>query len=262
MVIEFLAAAAAGENPYGLIPAIKNGGPLNQAVFVILVIMSIGSFYILFSKLFEQNKLIAEAKRIRSSFWGGSDLKSSAAKLNKDSAYRQIVEDGLRAQDQHTLLTDPVDAHDWTSLNLNRTRAAIETKLNKGLSFLATVGSTAPFIGLFGTVVGILSALVKIGVAGQASIDAVAGPVGEALIMTAIGLAVAVPAVLAYNWLQARNKAISKELVGFTDDVHGWMASNGAVRPAVARATTTATTPGKPMEVGKTAPGATTTTKL
>jgi biopolymer transport protein ExbB len=96
------------------------------------------------------------------------------------------------------------------------------------------VGATAPFIGLFGTVIGIYRALIKIGSAGQASIDAVAGPVGEALIMTALGLAVAVPAVLGYNWLQRRNKAIAEDLAAFSNDVLGYMASNGAVKPAVA----------------------------
>jgi len=139
------------------------------------------------------------------------------------------------AQDQHNLLTDPVDAHDWTMVSLSRTRAAIDSKLKSGLAFLATVGSTAPFIGLFGTVIGILGALLNIGVAGQASIDTVAGPVGEALIMTAIGLAVAVPAVLAFNWLQSRNKMISENLGTFANDIHGWMASGGAVKPALAR---------------------------
>jgi len=118
---------------------------------------------------------------------------------------------------------------------MSRSRAAIESKLKSGLSFLATVGSTAPFVGLFGTVIGILGALVKIGQAGQASIDTVAGPVGEALIMTAIGLAVAVPAVLAYNYLQSRNKTISEQMATFVNDVHGWMASNGSVKPATLR---------------------------
>ena len=148
------------------------------------------------------------------------------------------------------MLTDPVDQHDWTLNALGRTRAAIGSKLSKGLSFLATTGSTAPFIGLFGTVVGILSALVKIGAAGQASIDTVAGPVGEALIMTAIGLIVAVPAVLAFNWLQARNKAIMEDLTSFSNDVHGWMASNGSVKPTLVSTTARA---------GATAPGTTTT---
>src|SRR5947208_2900663 len=114
-------------------------------------------------------------------------------------------------------------------------------------------GPTAPFVGLFGTVVGIYRALIKIGAAGQASIDAVAGPVGESLIMTALGLAVAVPAVLAYNWLMRRNKAIIEELATFANDLHGYMVSGGAVKPVVvaagpkggtARATTTPTPSG------------------
>jgi len=134
---------------------------------------------------------------------------------------------------------------------MNRAKAAIDSKLKGGLSFLATVGSTAPFVGLFGTVMGILSALVKIGAAGQASIDTVAGPVGEALYMTAIGLGVAVPAVLAFNWLQARNKQISEELTTFVNSVQAWLSSNGAVKPVVSRTATAAARPGaaKPAPV-------------
>jgi len=252
MLITFAAAAAAngaaahGGNPYGLIPALQQGGPLTIAVFVILVIMSVGSFYILFAKLFEQNKIMAQAKKIRGSFWTAPNLREGANKLDKDSAYRQLVEDGLRAEEQHTLLTNEVDQHDWTLNALARTRGAIAAKLNRGLSFLATTGSTAPFIGLFGTVIGILGALVKIGAAGQASIDAVAGPVGEALIMTAIGLAVAVPAVLAFNWLQARNKAIVEELTTFSNDVHGFMASGGSVKPVSVTSGSRPATPTRP----------------
>ncbi len=267
MLITFAAAAAANgvavksENPYGLIPALKEGGPLSIAVFVILVIMSVGSFYILFAKLFEQNRIMKEARKVRGSFWTSSNLREGANKLEKDLAYRQLIDDGLRAEEQHTLLTNEVDQHDWTLNALARTRGAIAAKLNKGLSFLATTGSTAPFIGLFGTVIGILSALVKIGAAGQASIDAVAGPVGEALIMTAIGLAVAVPAVLAFNWLQARNKAIMEELNTFSNDVHGFMASGGSVRPVSASAAATATAKAHTQGSGTTArPGGATTT--
>jgi len=115
--------------------------------------------------------------------------------------------------------------------SLSRSEAAINSKLNGGLAFLATVGATAPFIGLFGTVIGIYRALIKIGASGQASIDVVAGPVGEALIMTALGLVVAVPAVLAYNWLQRRNKSIAEDISGFNNDLLGYMVSNGAVKP-------------------------------
>ncbi len=237
MMITILAAGAApaakGDNPYGLIPALQEGGLISQTVFGILVLMSIVSFYILFSKLFEQQKIINQAKRIgQQGFWNSNSLREGSAKLEKNSAYKQIVDDGLSAQDQHSKLTDPVEAHDWLHGSLARSEASINSKLGAGLAFLATVGATAPFIGLFGTVIGIYRALIKIGAAGQASIDAVAGPVGEALIMTALGLVVAVPAVLAYNWLQRRNKSIAEDLSAFSNDVLGYLASNGAVKPA------------------------------
>jgi biopolymer transport protein ExbB len=137
------------------------------------------------------------------------------------------------AQEQHSKLTDPIDQHDWMIGSLTRSQGAIASKLSTGLALLATVGSTAPFVGLFGTVVGIYRALIRIGASGQASIDTVAGPVGEALIMTALGLAVAVPAVMQYNWLMRRNKAIVEELARFAQDVHGYMMSGGSVRPHV-----------------------------
>lgn len=236
MIINLLAAAGAaapkGENPYGLIPALREGGLISQTVFAILVLMSVVSFYILFSKLFEQQKIINQAKRVRQGFWNSTSLREGSAKLEKNSAYKQLVDDGLQAQDQHAKLQDPVEAHDWLHGSLARSEAAINSKLGGGLAFLATVGATAPFIGLFGTVIGIYRALIKIGAAGQASIDAVAGPVGEALIMTALGLVVAVPAVLAYNWLQRRNKAIAEDLSAFSNDVLGYLASGGAVKPA------------------------------
>jgi biopolymer transport protein ExbB len=228
------AGAAPGSNPYGLIPALKEGGLISQTVFSILVLFLIISLYILFTKLFEQQKIINQEKRVRASFWSSNSLREGSAKLEKNSAYKQIVDDGLMAQEQHSQLTDPVEAHDWMHGSLARSEASVNSQLNAGLAFLATVGATAPFIGLFGTVIGIYRALIKIGAAGQASIDAVAGPVGEALIMTALGLVVAVPAVLAYNWLQRRNKAIAENLSSFSNDVLGYLASNGAVRPAAA----------------------------
>ena len=240
MITTILAAATAapkGENPYGLMSALREGGIISQSVFTILVLMLFVSLYILFTKLFEQQKVIAQGKRVRATFWNASSLREASAKLEKNSAYKQIVDDGLLAQEQHAKLTDPVEAHDWLHGSLARSEASINSQLNGGLAFLATVGATAPFIGLFGTVIGIYRALIKIGAAGQASIDAVAGPVGEALIMTALGLAVAVPAVLAYNWLQRRNKSIAEDLSAFSNDVLGYLASNGAVRPAAVGAT-------------------------
>ena len=145
--------------------------------------------------------------------------------------------------------------------SLARSQGAIGARLGEGLAFLATVGSTAPFIGLFGTVVGIYRALIRIGASGQASIDAVAGPVGEALIMTALGLVVAVPAVLAYNWLVRRNKSIMEDLAAFTNDLHGYLMSAGAVKPRLggsgpapgATQARTATAPSEPVRTPTTA---------
>ena len=228
------AAAPKAANPYGLMEALEQGGVIAWTVFIILVGMSVGTFFILFTKLIEQQKVINQYKKVRSVFWRSANLKEGAAKLEKNSAYKQLVDDGIAAQEQHSKLTDPVEAHDWLHGSLARSENAINWKLGSGLAFLATVGSTSPFVGLFGTVIGIYRALIKIGASGQASIDAVAGPVGEALIMTALGLVVAVPAVLAYNFLQRRNKAIAEDLSSFSTDLLGYMVSNGAVRPVVA----------------------------
>jgi biopolymer transport protein ExbB len=227
-------APAPGQNPYGLIPALEQGGPLTWAVFGILVIMSLATWYILFTKLFEQQKIFNQGRRARATFWQSSNLREGASKLERNSAYKQLVDDAIQAQDQHGKLTDPVEQHEWILGSLNRSHGAIASKLGMGLALLATVGSTAPFIGLLGTVMGIINALIKIGARGQASIDVVAGPVGEALIMTAIGLIVAVPAVMAYNWLLRRNKAALEELAKFSNDLHGYIVSSGAVRPSMA----------------------------
>ncbi|WP_443971188.1 MotA/TolQ/ExbB proton channel family protein [Sphingobium sp. CR28] len=237
------AAPAAGNNPYGLMEALEQGGVIAWTVFIILVGMSVGTFFILFTKLIEQQKVINQGKKVRGTFWRATSLKEGSAKLEKNSAYKQLVDDGILAQEHHNKLTDPVEAHDWMHASLARSEAAINSRLGGGLAFLATVGATSPFIGLFGTVVGIYRALIKIGASGQASIDAVAGPVGEALIMTALGLVVAVPAVLAFNFLQRRNKSIAEDLSGFNNDLLGYMVSNGAVRPVVAAAPVAAAKP-------------------
>jgi biopolymer transport protein ExbB len=247
------AAAPAPANQFGLMQALEEGGIISQSVFGILVLMSVVSFYILFSKLFEQQKILNQAKRVRQGFWTSTSLREGSAKLEKNSAYKQLVDDGLAAQDQHSKLTDPVEAHDWLHGSLARSEQAINSKLGGGLAFLATVGATAPFIGLFGTVVGIYRALIKIGASGDPSIDKVAGPVGEALIMTALGLVVAVPAVLAYNWLQRRNKSIAEDLSAFSNDVLGYLASGGAVKPVAVGAGNAPKAPVKPAAATTTA---------
>jgi biopolymer transport protein ExbB len=243
---------AASSNPYGLMAALQQGGLIAQTIFGILVIMSAASWYIMLTKLFEQQKIMNQYKRVRTTFWGTPSLRDGANKLEKDSAYRQIVDDGLLAQDQHTKLIDPVDQHEWLQGSLYRSQALVNSRLGNGLAVLATVGSTSPFVGLLGTVIGIYRALVKIGASGQASIDAVAGPVGEALIMTALGLAVAVPAVLGYNWLIRRNKVVAEQIGTFATDLHGYMVSDGAVRPAIASSAKVA--PAPTAKVGTTVP--------
>jgi len=259
-------AATAGKQ-FGIQNALQEGGLISYSVFIILVIMSLGTFYILFTKLMQQQKIISQGKKVRSSFWNSSNLREAANKLDQKSAYRAIVDDALVAQDQHGKLTDPIDQHDWMANSLARSQGAIGARLGEGLAFLATVGSTAPFIGLFGTVVGIYRALIKIGASGDASITTVAGPVGEALIMTALGLVVAVPAVLAYNWLIRRNKSILEDLAAFTNDLHGYLMSAGAVKPqmagpatrttAQARTGAAPTQPGnEPLRTGRTTTGA------
>jgi len=242
MLIDILAAAggeAAPANQFGFLEAMEQGGVIAWTIFGILVIMSVGSFYILITKLLEQNKILSQYKAVRTQFWRANSLSEGAAKLDKNSAWRQLVDDGLAADAQHHKLTDQLEAHDWLHGSLARSESSILAKLAGGLPFLATVGATAPFVGLLGTVIGIYRALINIGLAGSASIDKVAGPVGEALIMTAIGLLVAVPAVLAYNWLQARNKRIAELLSGFSTDLLANMTSRGTIKPEVITKTST-----------------------
>jgi biopolymer transport protein ExbB len=238
LIVDILAAAgqAAPQNKFGFVEALEQGGFIAYATVVVLGIMSFGSFYILFTKWFEQSKVMRQGRELRTTFWRAPSLREGAAKLDKNSAWRQIVDDGLEAQEQHGKMTDAMEAHDWLHGSLSRSEASVNARLASGLPFLATVGATAPFIGLFGTVVGIYRALIAIGIAGSASIDKVAGPVGEALIMTALGLLVAVPAVLAYNYLQARNKRIAEELESFSTDVMANINSRGTVKPSVGAA--------------------------
>ena len=214
-------AAAPVENPYGLKAIVAHGDPVDQGVLILLVIMSAGTWYILVTKIIEQSRLMAQASAAEKNFWTAGSVSEGATRLKETSAFRGVVEDGLRATEHHDgALTDHIDLNTWVTMSLQRSVDSINARLQGGLAFLATVGSTAPFIGLFGTVWGILNALVNIGMSGQASIDKVAGPVGSALVMTAIGLAVAVPAVLAYNWLTRRNKLVMDRLRNFSSDLH------------------------------------------
>jgi biopolymer transport protein ExbB len=209
------------DNPYGLEALWKQGDIVARGTLVIMIIMSIGSWYIIFTKLWEQSKLMRAARAIGDSFWKAGSIQQGAAALDESSAFRFIAETGVKAADHHEgTLVEQIDRHTWISMSIDRAVGNINSRMQDGLAFLATVGSTAPFVGLFGTVWGIYHALTAIGISGQASIDKVAGPVGEALIMTAIGLAVAVPAVMGYNWLIRRNKGVSEQVKAFAGDVH------------------------------------------
>ena len=208
-------------NPYGLEAMWRDGDVITRGTLIIMIIMSMGSWYIIFTKLFEQSKLMRSAKAAGDAFWAAGSIKKGAEGLDEASAFRFIAESGLKASDHHEgTLVESIDKHTWIGMSIQRAVDNINSRLQDGLAFLATVGSTAPFVGLFGTVWGILHALTSIGISGQASIDKVAGPVGESLIMTAIGLAVAVPAVMGYNWLIRRNKSAMERVRAFSGDVH------------------------------------------
>jgi len=208
------------DNPYGL-EAVWHGDFISKGTLIILSIMSMGSWYILITKLIDQFKLNKQADEAKKTFWKSSTVQSGVAKLKEGSPFRYIAESGVKATEhQDGLLLERIDLNEWITMSIQRAVEKIQSRLQDGLAFLATVGSTAPFIGLFGTVWGIYNALTAIGIAGQASIDKVAGPVGEALIMTAFGLFVAVPAVLGYNFLVRRNKSSMEEVRAFSADVH------------------------------------------
>lgn len=238
-------ATAVVDNPYGLQALWAQGDIVARSVLVLLALMSLFSWYIMLTKLWDQRKLRQAAKLVEKQFWTAPSINDGVQRLKKGDDFRFIAEDGLRAASHHDgRLTDRIDLHEWITMSLQRSVDQVNLKLQSGLGFLATVGSTAPFVGLFGTVWGILNALVAIGVAGQASIDKVAGPVGEALIMTAIGLFVAVPAVMGYNWLLGRNKILQESLRNFTSDLHAYLVGGarvtaqdaGGARPAAAPA--------------------------
>jgi biopolymer transport protein ExbB len=216
------------DNPYGLEALWKQGDFVSKGTLVILVIMSLGSWYIGIVKLLEQQRLIRDAAEAREKFWKAPSAADGTRLLNENSAFRYLAEEGTQAADHHEgTLQEQIDLNSWVGMSLQRSIDAIAERQQNGLAFLATVGSTAPFVGLFGTVWGIYHALTAIGIAGQASIDKVAGPVGEALIMTAIGLAVAVPAVLGYNWLVRRNKTAMASLRQFSSQLHMVLLAGG-----------------------------------
>jgi len=208
------------DNPYGMEALWAQGDFVAKGTLIIMFIMSMGSWYILITKLLEQRKMFGDARTARDKFWAAQTMEQGTETLTEGGAFRYVAKRALEAKQEHGgELAKQVSLNTWIEMSFERAFEEIQARLQVGLAFLATVGSTAPFIGLFGTVWGIYHALTAIGIAGQASIDKVAGPVGEALIMTAIGLAVAVPAVLGYNWLVRRNKSAMAQVHVFSAEL-------------------------------------------
>lgn len=224
------------ENPFGF-SAVWEGGIVSRGTLIILSIMSMGSWYIMITKLLDQMKIFKQAKETNQKFWKAPSIAAGSAQLTDGSPFRFIAETGTKATQHHDgALLEQIDLSTWVTMQIQRAVDKVQSRLQDGLSWLATVGSTAPFIGLFGTVWGIYNALTNIGMTGNASIDKVAGPVGEALIMTAFGLFVAVPAVLGYNWLVRRNKSAMEDVRSFGADVHSVLISGAMHTSEAARA--------------------------
>jgi biopolymer transport protein ExbB len=220
-------------NPYGLDALWKGGDFVARSVLVLMLIMSAGTWYIMIVKLLDQTKLFQQARLANQKFWSARSVNDGIGELKPGTPFRYIAERGSAASQHHEgTMVEQIDLSTWITLSINRAVEEIQGSLQNGLAVLATVGSTAPFVGLFGTVWGIYHALTAIGIAGQASIDKVAGPVGEALIMTAIGLAVAVPAVMGYNWLVRRNKNAMDRVRAFSSDLHSVLLSGARVGEA------------------------------
>ena len=228
------AAQAQGDSPYGLAAVWHDSDVVTKGVLFSLVAMSAASWYVIITKLLQQARLGAQSRAAQKDFWSAGTVKAGAEKLAKNSPYRYIAEASLEATERHVGLRAKVDFADWVDLSLHRATERVQRQLSTGLSLLATVGSTSPFVGLLGTVWGIYHALTAIGVAGQASIDKVASPVGEALIMTAIGLFVAVPAVLGYNALLRRNALVLDDVRDFSGELHSVLLGSGHEEPAAA----------------------------
>ena len=226
------------ETQFGLANVWSQGDIVTRSVALLLLIMSLSSWIVIITKALDLRKLTAQA-RATESFWHSADFADGLAKFGADPAnpFRVLALEGREAT-AHLLhkdgnatpqLHDALDLSDWVTRSLRNSIDDITARMQSGLAVLASVGSTAPFVGLFGTVWGIYHALLAIGLNGQAGIEKVAGPVGEALIMTALGLAVAIPAVLGYNALVRGNKSVNGKLNRFAHDLHAYFVTGARV---------------------------------
>ena len=222
---------------FGLANVWSQGDIITKSVAVLLLLMSLASWMVMVIKTLDLIKYKNVARKAEE-FWHSEDFSAGLERLGSDPAnpFRQLVLEGQEATLHHrntkAHLHDTLDVSDWVTRSLRNAIDDFTSRLQSGLAILASVGSTAPFVGLFGTVWGIYHALLSIGAAGQATIDKVAGPIGESLIMTALGLAVAIPAVLGYNALVRGNKGVLQKLNRFAHDMHAYFVTGARVGAA------------------------------
>jgi biopolymer transport protein ExbB len=225
------------DSNFGLLHVWTQGDWVSRAVFGALVLMSLASWIVILIKALDVVRAKRQAAKVES-FWHSADMAEGLSKLTPADAnpFRDLAVQGREASAHHRAtkgqLHDALDISDWISRALQGSVDQTMTRLQAGLAILASVGSTAPFVGLFGTVWGIYHALMRISSVGQASLDQVAGPIGEALIMTALGLATAIPAVLGYNALVRGNKHILAKLGRFAHDLHAFYVTGARVTAA------------------------------
>ena len=211
--------------PTGLLKLLEQADGLSIAVLIVLSMMSLASWFVILTRFWDQRLIAKSYAQAQKKFWAsGNPWDGMAALSGRDNAFRMLVEDGIRAAQHHEgQLAEQISLNDWITVSLYRSIESVTNRLVAGLAILATTGSVSPFVGLLGTVWGIYNALQRISLSGQTSIEQIAGPIGEALIMTAIGLFVAVPAVIGYNWLLRRNKQLQEKMKRFAADLHTYL---------------------------------------
>ena len=223
------------DNPYGIEALWTQSDYVGKGVFVILITMSLWSWLVMINKWLDQRMLRKVAAEAEKHFWAAGSMNEGIAKLKgKVNPFRDIAQDGVQAVDHHRKsasrdVAANIELADWVRTHIDKRTTMLQSSLQSGMVVLASVGATSPFVGLFGTVWGIYHALISISIAGQASLDKVAGPIGEALIMTAMGLAVAVPAVLGFNGLLRGNKALMERANYFAHDVEAALIAGSRV---------------------------------
>ena len=236
------------ENAFGLAHLWASGDAVSHTVAVVLLIMSLASWYLILAKAWDWWR-VRRASRSVSRFWAAESVAGGIEHLREagmDSPYAQLATQASCCNSEFEAasgrLLSRFDPAEQMERALRQQLQSTQATMENGLTFLATTGTTAPFVGLFGTVWGIYHALVVIGLSGQAALEKVAGPVGEALIMTAAGLAVALPAVFAYNTFTRANRVIMADLDAFAHDLHAFftvgkpfVANSAQIHPMRAR---------------------------